>query len=549
MGLLGRVFGNSHSPTPALTTLASRSYVFPDISAAQSFQSSVQSFRSSGGNTDLMAYLQANRYADQHGGILYRSSTGRERLVYGYQSIIYKQDREYLLDRDPTAGMFIESPWAKMWNGLPTTYDPTIDAFLSEQLRLGLLTAFQAAYQEHYQEGGAFIYCETTGDRTERVRRGERPLRWTFVPASHVIDTDKGENGYILAPTDNKDPLIPHGFEFVSFYPTTIDAERRTPIQVHGSRLIPINLNPRQQKWWRSSHIPFNRIYDTLWELRDILFSHVRAQFQGDPIVVEVDLSDDAQKVLAWEQMDDAKRTKMAADSEAAIRAFNAGAKSTFAPVMGLKMKRLGPASLPDSKQVVSSLSARLSHGTPYPVKMILASTQGNVDVADQDLLIYQGNLQDQRNTWGYMHLSQAVLIGQVMGANGLRMDDALPPPLELEWPLVRPLSPRDAAFTQKTDIAIYNTAWQIGRQPPPRILRKFPLDPSSPLAPWLAGKGRLPDGTSADPIPSTSAPPDTTPQANASAIADAVAETISTIIEDAVDSDAAVQPVQIKEA
>lgn len=509
MGLFSRKPSVASSPAPAqkMMTVATRSYLFDSPEKATQFMASAQTSQSHHRN-DLISFLQLNHLAGQYGGELVRSSTGRESLVYGYLPLLADADRDYLVGRDPTAMMFASTPWDDIWGGFPTTYIDTIDAYFSEQLALGLLFALQAAYQEFYLHGGALVYLETTGPSESKLARGDRPLRWCFVPASLVVDQDAGPSGYILTDPSEKSPLLDHGIEYISIYPTQADKIRGTPIRVHGSKIIPINLDPKHQKWWRCppSKIPFNAIHDTLWELRDLIFSRVRAHFQASPIIVDVDLSEEAQRIVAWENMSEDKRKEIASQMEAEIANYNSGAKTTFAPVMGLKMRRLEAADLPDPREDIMLLSSRLSHGSPFPVKMVLASTKGASDTEDQDILTYASRLQRYRNTWGHKHLSKSLLMGQIMGASGLRLQEPffLPPPSQIEkdWPLIRVLSPRDSAFVEKTDTAIYRESQEMSLLPPTRIQRKFAKDPRYQIPLWLASKGRKTDGTSADPVP-----------------------------------------------
>lgn len=485
----------------SLVPIASRSFVFGDMDSALDFQADLQAGSGIGGGSrrnGFLAFQQASFTAGKYGGHMVRSTMARELRVYGYEATISANSREYLFARDPTAAMFVEKPFTDMWNGFPLTYVPAIDAFFAQQLALGLLTALQASYQEQYQEGGGFILLETNGSPKERVRRGERPVAWTFIPARNVLEDPQN---FFLAPPNNTDPLLDHGIEFIDIYPNEDARATGQPMTVHGSRLIPVNLDARFQKWWRTPNVPLNRIYDTLWELRDIIFARSRSHFQGDPIVVDVDLSADAQKALGFAEMNETQKTALSQEVEQSIVDYNTGAKTSFAPVMGFKMRRLGAASLPDPKEDVMMLSSRLAHGGYFPVKMVLASTKGASDVGDQDLLIYAGNLQNVRNTWGYKHLAKALLMGRTMGVSGLRMQDEfdLPPPQDLVWPLLRPLSPRDAAFTDKTDIAIYRQAQEASVMPPARLQRKFAPNPAHPLPLWLAARGRDTDGKNTD--------------------------------------------------
>lgn len=511
MGKLRDLFAGGKPQTAEMVHLASRSYIFQSMADAERFVKRMKS-PDAGPSAQMLgpddigwygAYNLMNNAADDYGGVLVRSITGRETRVYGYAQHIFAQDREYLEHRDPTAAMFITTCWETMWNGLPLSYIAEIDAYFAQQAGFGIITALQAAYSEYYQEGGGLIYLEATGNPDERIRRGDRPLAWTFVPARHVLDNDEGEFGYIMTEPGNTDPLLDHGIEYISIYRSARDKSRDMPTKVHGSRIIPVNLDPKS-RWWRTHRVPLHRIYDTLWELRDLIFSRVRAHFQGDPIVVDVDLSADAQKALNFAEMTQAQKDAMGKMVEKSIVDYGTGAKSSFAPVMGFKMRRLGAAQLPDPKEDVMMLSSRLAHGSVYPIKFVLASTKGNSDVSDQDLLILQGNLQNLRNTWGYKHLSKALLMGQVMGVSSLRMqgDHNLPPAKELEWPLVRPLSPRDAAFTEKTDIVIYREAQEAGLTPPLRLQRKFERDPRYPIPLWLAARGRDVNGKNTDVAP-----------------------------------------------
>lgn len=488
--------------------LARKSFVFPSMEAAEKFQASMQAGYYGSGLTAPRSvwslYGDAASVAGSYGGTMFRSSYGRELRVYGYQQAVYESDREYLFDRDPTAAMFVEQ-YNHVWNGLPQTYVPEIDAYFSEQTGMGLLIALQAAYQEYWQEGGAFLYLETDRDPSKRLTRGERPVAWCFLPAKCIVDDMQDPaNGPLLAKRGNIDALLDHGIEEISFYATEEARAAGQPTRVHGSRLIPVNLDPRKQRWWRTNHVPMHRVYDTLWELRDIIFSRSRAHFQGDPIVVDVDISADAQKALNFQEMSDTERTEMSQMAEQAIVDYNTGAKTSFAPVMGFKMRRLGAAQLPDPKEDVMMLSSRLSHGSIYPVKYVLASTKGSTDVSDQDILILQGRVQDVRNVWAYKHLSKILLMGQVMGVNGLRMQEQfnLPHPKDLDWPMLRPLSPRDAAFTEKTDAAIARELQEASLEMPARLRRKFPERKDRPIPLWLAAKGRDLDGESLDPTP-----------------------------------------------
>lgn len=494
---------------PGRMMLARRSFIFPDMDAAQQFQVRMQS----GYRGDRLTaprdvwswYNEAPGIAHDYGGQMFRSTYGREVRVYGYQQSIYTTDREYLFDRDPTAGMLVEQ-YNKVWNGLPLSYIPEVDAYFAEQIALGLLVSLQAGYQEYWQEGGAFVYCETDRDPLKRVARGERPVAWHFLPAHCIIDNmEDPEHAPLLRAQGNVDPLLDHGIEELSFWPSQQAKDADQPLRVHGSRLIAVNLDPRKQRWWRTNHVPFNRAYDTLWELRDIIFSRTRAHFQGDPIVVDVDITEEAQKLLGFAEMDQKQRDDMSAAAEQAVIDYNSGSKTSFAPVMGFKMRRLGAAQLPDPKEDVMMLSSRLAHSSGiYPVKYVLASTKGSSDVSDQDILILQGNIQDVRHVWGYKHLAKALLMGQVMGVNGLRMQGShnLPHPRELDWPMLRPLSPRDAAFTEKTDASIARELQEASLVLPARLRRKFPEDTRRPIPLWLAARGRGLDGESLDPVP-----------------------------------------------
>lgn len=495
------------APPPALVQLAKRSFMFRDMDSAHQFQSQMQaSAVVAGGNGSMLwdLYNASITMADQYGGQMFRSTYGREVRVYGYQRAIYEADREYLFDRDTSAGMLVEQ-YDHVWNGLPLTFVPEVDAYFAEQIALGLQIALQAGYQEYWQCGGSFAYLETDRDPGKRVARGERPVQWCYLPAGCIIDDMKDpQHAPLLAPSNNVDPLLDHGIEEISFYPTAEARMLNQPVRVHGSRLIAINLDPRKQKWWRTNHIRMNRVYDTLWDKRDVMFSHVRGHFQGDPIVVDVDISEDAQRLLNIGNMTQPQRDKMSQDAEQAVVDYNTGAKSSFAPVMGFKLRRLGAAQLQDPKEVLMALSSQLAQGSIYPIKFFLASTKGASDVSDQDILILQGNVQNVRNTWGYKHLAKALLMGQVMGVNGLRMQSqfTLPHPHELQWPPVRPLSPRDAAFTEKTDVAIVRELQEASRVVPPRLARKYPEDPRYPTPLWLAARGRDTNGESMDPLP-----------------------------------------------
>lgn len=496
---------------PPRREIAKRSFVFSDMESAERFQATMQAGMAPGSlsapRSSWEWYNDAPAIAEQYGGRLFRSTYGREVRVYGYQQKIYAVDRDYLMARDTTARMFIHQ-YNDAWNGLPLTYVPEIDAYFGDQMALGLDIALRAGYQGYYMEGGCFVMLETTGDPMKRLSRGERPLGWTFLPAASIIDDPTNPaNGYLLVEPGTPgsvDPLLDHKIEFIAYFATEEDRTRGKPTWVHGSRLIAINLDEMHQRWWRTPVVPFDAMYDDLWNLRDIIFSRSRGHFQGDPIVVEVDLSEPAMKVLELEGMDEPQRTAMSQQAEQAVVDFNTGAKTSFAPVMGFKLKRLGAAQLPDPKEDVMMLSSRLSHDSTYPVKYVLASTKGSTDVSDQDILTRAGNLQNVRNTWGVKHLRKALLMGQVMGVNGLRMQEqfALPHTDEMKWPLVRPLSPRDAAFTEKTDIVIYREAQEAGLQPPVRLQRKFPQDPRYSIPLWLAARGRGVDGKNLDVSP-----------------------------------------------
>jgi hypothetical protein len=487
--------------SPSGAPFATRSFLFHSMEDANNFRASVESARFQSG--DLVSYLQTHSYASRYNGTFFRSTMGREAFVYGYAPIIYRNDREYLVERDPTAAMLIEDQWTTLWNGLPATYVPEIDAYLAEQSNIGLTMALQAGYQEYYQEGGAIIYCETGADPESPLSRGERPIRWRFIPAWRIMDTAFGGFGYALVQPgpDALNPLLDHGIEYLTVYLTESDQRHAIRTKLHGTRFFPVNLDPRYQDWWRSAHTPFHRVYDTLWDMRDLIFARVRAGFQGDPIVVDVDLSADAQAVMNLAGMTQAQRDQMSSDAEAAIRAYDTGAKTTFAPVLGLKMRRLGAAQLPDPAQDYAALGARLSHGSIYSVKEILASTKGNMDSGDQDILHKAAKVTNIRHTWGYKHLCKVLLMGRVMGASSLRMQPIhdMPPPGELDWPLIRPLTPRDAAFTQKTDALVYREAQEAGLKPPARLQRLFEQDPRYPMPLWLAARGRNVDGTNTD--------------------------------------------------
>lgn len=452
-------------PPPPRRPSRVRTFLFPNAQAAGNFLLEAEdlrrgSLRSSKLNTMGWA-------AETNGGLLSmngmqgdHSSSYREQDIYGNQSVITIEDREYLHDRDPTVGMINSRVPEDTWMGLPLTFDAAMDGFFEEMLALDLPFHLTATDESQRIYGGSFLYVNATGDPAEPLMSRDSVIGFDTI---QVVDI-KAQSIKLASTKTPSHPLLRHGVESLIFdtadplhLSVVTEDSPPTQMKIHGSRLIHMMEGKRSRALVARPVV--DRVFDALRDYRDIGFAMRLSQSQGNPIALDIDtemgfhLTADAQEMIK-ENMED----------------FQDSARDVFGGIAGVKVRRIGAMDLDEPEAAIRYNASRISNGTEFPVNMILASSRGSEMMTDQDVLEYEGRLNVRRSVWGRRVLNDIIRLGQFLNMVGRRRSL----PRELEWPRVRHTGPRDEAFIMRSHSMTLKTSLQTGHLPPPHIMRFF---------------------------------------------------------------------------
>lgn len=440
-----------------------REAVFGNIADAQRFVRQLQNFdRRDFSPFPGVPVSSFDSLVGQNHGRLYWSSSRREQLAYHYQGFIYPQDRRYLHERDPTAHAVNTRPAVDTWFKLPRTYVRGIDDFFDYITSLGFTRAAIPTDITQRWAGGAFLYINASGDVSQPLRAASRWFGFDFLRPEDIVEES-------IVPDESGDPLLTqHGIQSLVWARNDKEKADRQGVEIHGSRLVSFVEDHESRSWVGRAKL--DPCFDALWNLRDIEHAQKESQFQGNPVVVEVDT-------------EAGYNSTPEADSaiEAELKELRSGARDSISPVEGLKIRRLGEPKMDDPAPVIRLLASRIATCTELPVNMILASSRGSEQVTDQDRMDYASNIDVRRQTLALPILGHLVRLGQAC--------DLVPRravlPSDVEWPIIRTLNPRELAYVDKSDATTLNMALASGRRPPPRIERKFPQN-TEPFDPDL---------------------------------------------------------------
>lgn len=389
-----------------------------------------------------------------------RSSTGREAEIYGHQTFIHVQDREYLFERDPTARMIVSRVPEDTWVTLPRTYDEGIDAFFEQLMDMAAHVKIAAGDESQRMYGAAFLYLDCTGEASQELTPRDKLMGIDIIEAKEVA-VDKI---VLYKPGEERHPLCDHGIKSIQFSilaPNEVRVVKKDEPEpnhvIHGSRIRLL----REGKRGRSiiARPVVDVIFDALRDLRDFAFSLRMAQMQGNPIALDIDteqgfhLAKEIQTAIK-ENMED----------------FQDNQRDVFGGIAGVKVRRIGSMQLDDAEPGIRLAASRISNATEFPVNMVLASSRGSEQVTDRDILEYEARISARREMFGRPILNGLVRVGQYL--NMVPKRSRLP--WDMEWPRLRMMSPHEESMNINRAAMTVKAALQAGYIPKKRYLKFF---------------------------------------------------------------------------
>lgn len=392
-----------------------------------------------------------------------RSFARRERVVYGFQEFVHALDRLYLHERDSLTRALNTVPPRDTWFKLPITSDDNVNAFFTELTDLGFVQHAIAADVLQRRDGGAFLYVDASGNLDEPLTASSTWHGFDHV-SIHDVDPDTIEF------TDTVNPLTnQHRIESLGIFQSQEDVKNHDPTIIHGSRLVQFK-EDQESRWWfgRSKIDP---VFDDVQNIRDILYAQKQAQFEGQPIVVEVDTEEGF--TADTDDID---------DMETEMREIVTGARDAFSPIEGVTISRLEPTDLQDPDAVLQALASRVAMFTEFTPNHVMMATRAQGAVGPEEELQYESAVMVRREVFGMPILRHIIRMGQRGKRNGLPRRD-ITIPFDADWPRVRDAGARQEALIDQRDSLTLINALEMGRLPPDRVLRKFPENPAGPVS------------------------------------------------------------------
>lgn len=402
-----------------------------------------------------------DRAVTDAGGLTSFSATRRETRVYEHDAYPYDSSRTYLEDRDAIAWAITTGFAEKMWLTFPRSADPRHRDFFAKLDEVQFLQSMMDAEAMARRDGTAYVYIRASGRPDEPLQRGDvihgfSPIgQWQI--KTHNIERHRG----------NDPILMRHGMEKVVVETNAKDEPHFT--DVHGHRIIRLTRNRGRGYLWPS--------YDDLWYFKDILFSLRMSQYAGNPIKMEVDAK---WLEMVGEDLTEPEMADLKKDAEDQTAKIQSGHKSSYEPIKGILISRVGASGLDDPMPVLHALASRLALVSGISSNRLLASSKGSVQVTDEDRIdemttIYERQLVDARDV--YTHLLLLARMTNMVPARTPTL------PLDVKWPYVRILNPREVAYVKKSNVSILKTALDAGHWPDEEIMEGFrpvtePMDP-----------------------------------------------------------------------
>lgn len=446
-------------------------FLFNDVQSAKQFLLDLDN-ESRRADANSLTQLSRGRIdsavRDNQGTWSHVSSHRKEIFVHNRQDAIYPEDLLYLHTRDPTVHGINRRVPEDTWFKLPDTTVDEIDDFFAQLTRLRFVQKIIEADTAQRRDGSSFLYINASGqDPSQPLQPEDEIFGFQVIPADRVV-----ENSVI--PTESTNPLLSqHGFEQIEIYgdPSVakddddsivdisdpdIDFGGKTTI--HGSRLLLLKEDQETDRWTGRPKI--EPCYDEIWDWRDIIWAQTNAQFEGNPIAVKIDseemfgLDEEAEELIQQE-----------------MEEFVSGVGQVFSPIQGVDIKRVGQSELDDPLTNLRSIASRIATACEFTAGQLLAMSRGAEQVTDQDILTYASEIEKRRFHFAVPLLQHMVFIAQFLGM--LPRDTEMP--LEVHWPNLRTLSPRERAYVHNTSSMALDRALTWNRELPREIERMFP--------------------------------------------------------------------------
>lgn len=455
--------------------MPTQQFLFNDVQSAKQFIFDLDSERRQSGANNLTQLSRSSidsAVRGNYGTWSHISSHRKEIFVHNRQDAIYPEDLVYLHTRDPTVHGINRKVPEDTWFKLPESTIDAIDSYFAELTRLKFVQKAIEADTAQRRDGTSFLYINASGPSpADPLTPQDEIFGFQIIPKGRVVKNS-------VLPTDTPDPLLSqHGIEQIEIRgdpsiaeeesPDIVDIEDptsdRTPLMatnttIHGSRLILFKEDQETDHWTGRPKIA--PCYDEVWDWRDINWAQTQAQFEGDPISVEVDsdemfgLDDESEQLIEQE-----------------IEEFISGAGQVFSPVQGITIERVGQQDLNDPTPNLRSIASRIATSVEFTAGQLLAMSRGAEQVTDQDILTYASEIEKRRHHFCMPVLQHMVRVGQFVGM--LPRNETMP--LEVHWPNLRTLSPREKAYVHNTSSMAMDRALQWNRELPREIERMFP--------------------------------------------------------------------------
>lgn len=438
-------------------------FAFKDIQSVNNFALDLGSSRR--GNAGLMPRSQLYAWGNSFGGTpittVNRSSSQRETWLHGQRPIVYQQDLDYLMKRDPVSRAVVTHPPRDTWVRMPRSYEDAVDEFFAELTRMGFQRAAITAdiCQRRSMPGVAFLYIKTGGSPSDHIEDGG--AAWTGFQVIRPTDVDWKETTYNFA-----DPLLPHGIELLA-----VVQSNGIRAKIHGTRLVAfvedLEVDKLQEAWPKLAVL-----HDPLWRRLDIEVMQTGAQVDGNPYVLEVD-TDLLRQGMGRVKLDQDEADDMM-DQVAEVAS---GETHAFGVMKAIRVRRVGKVDLDNPEWALRSVAGAVASDSEFTSNMVVVFSRGSEQITDADRNDYADNVETRRHLFAWHILDRLFRLAQVSGFV-TKMRAELP--LELKWPHIRRLNQREEAFVLARNAATLREAREARRLPPRHIDEQFPPDPDS---------------------------------------------------------------------
>ncbi|PSP20835.1 MAG: hypothetical protein BRC55_16075, partial [Cyanobacteria bacterium SW_8_48_13] len=209
--------------------------------------------------------------------------------------------------------------------------------------------------------------------------------------------------------------------------------------------------------------------FDTINDLRDIIYGQTKQQFEGSPIAITITEPD-----------------KFALDAESEeqleqdIQRFVSGGGQFFSPVKGATVQRVGDHGLADPEAALHTVASRIAQDVELPKQMILATAGNDQAIDESTAMTYSSRIAVRRNRFAFPILQHLTLLGQWV--RDIPATEELP--LDLDWPSLRMMSARERAYVRRTNSMALDVAEKWNRGVDKEVEEMFPQGEGSNIDP-----------------------------------------------------------------